>query len=149
MVIFFLSVYVRGHSSCIRTWPWKLLLAWRARERPAWLASGGTWLRGGPGRHGAGQGPLGRWPSATAGTVPAPCAREHATGGARGRGAIRWRRAELGCGVRLCRVAAHGAGCRRGMAEKLKEEGRPWTSLPKNRLEKGKQRGNSQMVMDS
>jgi len=35
------------------------------------------------------------------------------------------------------------------MAEKLKEEGRPWTSLPKNRLEKGKQRGNSQMVMDS
>ena len=122
---------------------------WPGGARPARQRRHRATRRRGLGRRGAGQGPLGRWPSATAGTVPAPCAREHATGGARGRGAIRWRRAELGCGVRLCRVAAHGAGCRRGMAEKLKEEGRPWTSLPKNRLEKGKQRGNSQMVMDS
>ena len=144
MVIFFLSVYVRGHSSCIRTWPWKLLLAWRARGRPAWLASGGTRPRGGPGRHGAGQGPLGRWPSATA-----SCAREHASGGARGRGAIRRRRAEPGRGVGPCRVAAHGAGCRRGMAGELEEEGQPWTSSPENRPEKGKQRGNSQTMMDS
>ena len=48
-----------------------------------------------------------------------------------------------------CRVAAHGAGCRRGMAGELEEEGRPWTSSPENILEKGKQRENSQTVMDS
>ena len=134
---------VHGHGSCCS--PGEL-----GDGRPGWPAvvRGRAAAQGDTGR-GRAHSADGRRPQQAAGGGHACPSRVEDREPGRNAHGPRGPRGDRGVGRWACRVAVNGAGCRRGRATELEEEGLPWSFSPGNRPEEEKRRGNSQTVMES